>query len=402
MNTFIKYRSIILACIVGILREISFFSSIFTILVHNNTPNPALVGFVISCRKIGRFIFDVPSGYLANKIGIKTIFSLSTLAMCFLSVLTIFCPLTIIALIIVALLEGLSKAGYSGKVEGFIYSVLSRQDKGKKFSKIVSLYYFFMDMSIGFVAIVASKLYTGNYKLVFLYTLIISVISLVLLAFMDKKDIFLTRSRHLTVKETITSLSNLAKQSSLFLNIILFWGIISFIGRQTATMLSLVLIENNYVASDVVKIQGILSIMLASGCVISFAMANSLSLVKLHATFLILTTSMVLSSSFHLVKMIIFCTMAYQILFATLEVAMEKIIDSMVPKKIRITINSLITTVASIFNIVGTIIFGYIAKYSNYNTGWLVIISSILVFGAITLIKSFKWQKELKQITHHL
>ncbi|EHJ07524.1 MFS transporter [Staphylococcus simiae] len=120
--------------IVSLLRgfTIGFYAPIWIIYLYNSGYNLFLLGVIGTVFEIMKFIFEVPSGEIADKIGIK--FNLITSFVC-LSITWILFPLSsnVLILIILLLTWALSETLFSETFESWISQSVKQSD----FSKVL-------------------------------------------------------------------------------------------------------------------------------------------------------------------------------------------------------------------------------------------------------------------------
>lgn len=108
-------------------QSISFYAPIALLYFQHITHSFALAASILSVALISAAIFEIPAGVYSDLIGRKKTIILGALSM---TLAVVFYALAdgYWLLVIGAILEGLSKAFYSGNNDAFLHNVLSQQD----------------------------------------------------------------------------------------------------------------------------------------------------------------------------------------------------------------------------------------------------------------------------------
>lgn len=161
------------------------FFSIFLLTLPNTTAQT--VGFIAFIGQIFGFIFEVPSGYLSDKLGHKKALVLGKICIAF-STLFFLIATSTYFFVIGAILMALGQAMLSGTLATFIQETLITLNRGKDFSSIMGKM-----KSMGFLIpiifiILLPILAEHNYRLAFLVVLIIDIVGVIATILLKKID----------------------------------------------------------------------------------------------------------------------------------------------------------------------------------------------------------------------
>ncbi len=371
-----SYKSIVLSSIFGIIHSVAFVSSVFSTIINQNISDPLTIASILAIKRFSRIFLDIPAGIVGDKFGSKILFILSMLSI-LLSMSILLLSKTIVVLFISVALKGLSDSCSAGKVEAHIYNILTHDNNFDKFGKIISTYYLFMDLAVGFVVFLLS-IYLFNVDQFLLYGIILSVCGLAMSIFIQDSYI-INNTKRPTFKEIFNGIKTIYQSKSMFL-LILLWGLCNFLGWQLHSITTILLAHFNFTINQIVRVQSMEHFALVVGCIISFIVSDKISFKKIMYLFLFSVITMCICAILYTPFMIIASILLYLCCFCTIQVFFEKIIDKLSTGQSRLSINSATTTIVAIYNSIGMVLFGFLAKYYGYKISWNIICFLFLLY----------------------
>ncbi len=383
-------KSILISSLIGIIQNIAFVSSVLSIVLSNNIADPLLITLILSLKRLSRIFLDIPAGFIADKLGTKFIFAISMLAICGSSALLFITSPSIIILLASILLKALSDSCSIGKIEAYIYNNLKQNVQINKFGKTISIYYFSMDLTISiFTWLIGS--YLININQILICNIIIACIGCIIVFFMPHQQIFFDKT--LKFSSTLNNIKNLLFGDKSILAVMLLWGLCTFLGWQLHSISSLAMTKLNYSVSQIIKIQSLEHFMLCLGCIISIFFCDKMSFKKIWIIFILNMVGMFIAALFYKPVIILASILLYLSSFCILEVFFEKLIDKISPNQVRMSVNSVATTLTIIYSILGTNIFGFLTKYYGFKLAWIILCGLFAIYTisiGIYLIKTKK------------
>lgn len=354
---------------------------------------PLQLSIVLLSKKIVRLFSDSFFGLLFDKYGAKCVFFVGRIAKLISFIILGFYNPSFVVFIIAMIFDGLSYSAIYGKIGTFIYNTLSFNNKTHFYSRAISIYYFVADIVIAgmsFTASILVKMY--GYNTLIYIAIIMNIVSIfILFIFVPNKNneqknqnIKCLNKKNISFKEIIKSIVEISKNNQIFLYLLVFYGIVNFISWQFGSIISLILLDTGYNASQLAFVGAIYKIITSIGCLLPIVIfRNGLKIkfcLKLFLIFLFLgIISAIIYKSFVIVAFM--CIVIF--FYTTIEVSIEKTIDKIADVKIRGTAISIAMTFCNIFTIFGLFLTGFIAQYFSYKLSMVTImfvISSIVCF----------------------
>jgi MFS family permease len=371
-----SYKSIVLSSIFGIIHSVAFVSSVFSAIINQNISDPLMIASILAIKRFSRIFLDIPAGIFGDKFGSKILFILSMLSI-LLSMSVLLISKTIIVLFISVILKGLSDSCSAGKVEAHIYNILKYNNNFDQFGKIISTYYLFMDLTVGFAVLILS-VYLINVDQFLIYGIILSICGLVMSMFI-KDNYIMNNIKRPTFKEIFRGIKAMYRSKSIFL-LMLLWGLCNFLGWQLHSITTILLAHFNFTINEIVRVQSMEHFALVAGCIVSFIISDKISFKKIMYLFIFSILIMCICAILYTPFMIITSVLFYLCCFCTLQIFFEKIIDKLSAEQSRLSINSATTTITAIYNSIGMVLFGFLAKYYGYKTSWNIICFLFLLY----------------------
>lgn len=355
---------------------------------------PLQLSIVLLAKKVIRLFSDSFFGLLFDKYGAKFVFFIGRISKLISFIMLGFYKPSFVVFIVAMIFDGLSYSAIYGKIGTFIYNTLSANNKINFYSRAISIYYFVADVfiaSMSFTASVLVKMY--GYNTLIYIAIIMNIISIfILLIFIsnekktkDHNYYQFFNKKSLSFKEIIKSFIEISKNNKVFLYLLVFYGIVNFISWQFGSIISLILLDTGYDASQLAFVGAIYKIITSIGCLLPIIIfRNGLKIKTCLMLFLFLLflgfASAIIYKSFIIVAFM--CVIIF--FYTTIEVSIEKTIDKIADLKIRGTAISMAMTFCNIFTILGLFLTGFIAQYFSYQLSMIIIL--LIVFFVIFFI----------------
>jgi MFS family permease len=403
------------------LSNITFFSGFIMLIINNHFQGPIAISIAILIKRFARFTLDPVFGFLADKYGNKKIFALSIIFD--IIALLLFLIEQKISIIIALFFHGLAHSCFHGKFEVYLYNCIankldaielknkiikspSRETyqyiiKPQKiqnnctymfriYSKTLSLYYFLYDIISAFSAVLASEMLKTQYS----YHLIIYVnIALKIIAIMQLFFVKGTiqnktgQGKHCLLKKD-TILRLFTKNNNLGY-IIIFWAIINFFGWQFYDISKMLMLSMKLSNSSIAKICATESFAMTLGCIMSFFLAEKITLRVAMKMFIIIIFTL-LCLSFLSSKLIIFGIILYIFSYATLETSVAFELENYSLTEIRNTVTAISTFITSILSILFTFLIGIFSEFIGYKITFSILYISFFTYSILIYRKVLK------------
>jgi len=227
------------------------------------------LSLILSIKKFTRIFTDVPFGIIFDKFGAKTVFFLGR-ALKLISFFILLLEPSFITFSIAMLFDGMSYSAIYGKVNAYIYNVLSANNIISKYQKAASIYYFIMDVVLSGASFIAAVLLKSHgYKILIYISIIMNLFSLIILIFITEENVTNRDSnsyKSASIIEMCKTLVYLFKTQRIIIWLLLFYGFGNFIAWQFGVIATMVLMDMNYSASQVTFVASAAKIVMAIGC----------------------------------------------------------------------------------------------------------------------------------------
>lgn len=178
MDCIIKKNNVALYYTFVIARTLLFYIPVLVVFFNEELGNPVAVSTILAVNSISVFIFEVPSGYIADKIGRKNILMTSIIInIIALAILIAF--RNYVMLLIAEILFGLSQALASGADDALIFDNLKAEGREKYFDVFVRNVSLITSFILAISFIVGSVMYSIIRESVFYLTIFSLIVALV-------------------------------------------------------------------------------------------------------------------------------------------------------------------------------------------------------------------------------
>ena len=349
--------------------------------------NPLQLSTISSVKEIATFFFMYLGGILFDKVGPRKAFLvgrvMDMLALCL--VLSGNLYVVLLSMIICG-------AGYGvtyGKYTSYIYNVLSMKGKLNVYARFSAGFYFVWDIAITFMGFVSTLLLKNHSYDFLIYVSIglkfLAIISiLILIPKNNDKNYDFQQFKSESVKEIFSIVMTCAKKNTLFVYLIIFYGLLQFITWDLAVKVGdFAFLDLGWTPQGMAKYATYLSALMAVGTFVPMLFfPNGISLNKSVILTLVEAVLFLMASIFYNDKMLLVSFVLLCATFTIFEVSVEKNFEKVSNKKIRGTAISVSISIGTILTVITTMLVGILAKYFNYHIGFIAVgILMVLMCG---------------------
>ena len=340
--------------------------------------DPLQLSTISSVKEASTFFFMYLGGILFDKVGPRKAFLvgrvMDMLALCL--VLSGNLYVVLLSMIICG-------AGYGvtyGKYTSYIYNVLSMKGKLNVYARFSAGFYFVWDIAITFMGFVSTLLLKNHSYDFLIYVSIglkfLAIISiLILIPKNNDKNYDFQQFKSESVKEIFSIVMNCAKKNTLFVYLIIFYGLLQFITWDLAVKVGdFAFLDLGWTPQGMAKYATYLSALMAVGTFVPMLFfPNGISLKKSVVLTLAEAVLFLMASIFYNDKMLLVSFVLLCATFTTFEVSVEKNFEKVSNKKIRGTAISVSISIGTILTVITTMLVGILAKYFNYHIGFIAV-----------------------------
>ena len=340
--------------------------------------NPLQLSTISSVKEIATFFFMYLGGILFDKVGPRKAFLvgrvMDMLALCL--VLSGNLYVVLLSMIICG-------AGYGvtyGKYTSYIYNVLSMKGKLNVYARFSAGFYFVWDIAITFMGFVSTLLLKNHSYDFLIYVSIglkfLAIISiLILIPKNNDKNYDFQQFKSESVKEIFSIVMTCAKKNTLFVYLIIFYGLLQFITWDLAVKVGdFAFLDLGWTPQGMAKYATYLSALMAVGTFVPMLFfPNGISLKKSVVLTLAEAVLFLMASIFYNDKMLLVSFVLLCATFTTFEVSVEKNFEKVSNKKIRGTAISVSISIGTILTVINTMLVGTLAQYFNYHIGFIAV-----------------------------
>ncbi len=355
---------------------------------------PLQLSIVLLSKKVIRLLSDSFFGLLFDKYGAKCVFFIGRIFKLISFIILGFYEQSFVVFIIAMIFDGLSYSAIYGKIGTFIYNTLSANNKINFYSRAISIYYFVADIviaSMSFTASMLVKMY--GYNTLIYIAIIMNIISIfILFIFISNEETIkgnnsnqFFNKKSISFKEIIKSFVEISKSNKVFLYLLVFYGIVNFMSWQFGSIISLILLDTGYNASQLAFVGAVYKIITSIGCLLPIIIFRNGLKIKTCLTLFLFFLFLGFISAIIYKSFVIVAFMCIVIFFyTTIEVSIEKTIDKIADARIRGTAISIAMTFCNIFTILGLFLTGFIAQYFSYQLSMMIIM--LIIFFVVFFI----------------
>ena len=340
--------------------------------------NPLQLSTISSVKEIATFFFMYLGGILFDKVGPRKAFLIGRI----MDMLAL-CLVLSGNLYVVLLSMVVCGAGYGvtyGKYTSYIYNVLSMKGKLNVYARFSAGFYFVWDIAITFMGFVSTLLLKNHSYDFLIYVSIglkfLAIISiLILIPKNNDKNYDFQQFKSESVKEIFSIVMTCAKKNTLFVYLIIFYGLLQFITWDLAVKVGdFAFLDLGWTPQGMAKYATYLSALMASGTFIPMLFfPNGISLNKSVILTLVEAVLFLMASIFYNDKMLLASFVLLCATFTTFEVSVEKNFEKVSNKKIRGTAISVSISIGTILTVINTMLVGTLAQYFNYHIGFITV-----------------------------
>lgn len=345
------HRHLLLVYSLGIMSHLNITSTLLIFALYQNITSPIALGIALSMKRVMRIILDIPTGILADIMGFKSVFFLGSilhlLALCLL-----LWPDNRVCLVLHLVCLGASASCSEGKIEACAYNICDRANKIGVFAKYLSTYYFVIDALRGIAAFSLIRFKLNNI-MVYLAMLIVAI-AIVIIYYIDDAVVStkVARSQKLPVRFLWMEIKKLYRTFHMLPHIICLWALCNFLGWQISSIASMSALAHNPVIAAVAEVKTYEALFMSLGCILSFFLNRMLSSLRNIVILLTSLIAFILMTSLCCSGLLFFSMLTYIIFYASLEIALERVIEKHAPFYLRATLTSIATCSTFIVSVI--------------------------------------------------
>ena len=367
----------------------SLISTVLIPYFKFNNMLPFQISILVTIKRLVRLGGDMFFGFIFDRFGAKIVFLTGRL-MKLLSYFILLIKPSFISLCCAMIIYGLSEGTIQGKVSSFIYNNLRANDRLSFFTKAMSYYYLVIDIHIAFISFLTGILLQKySYNLIIYISMCMNIFSLFLIIKLipsnsqNNLNQFVSKS----IKDILKTLKFVIQKNHLFIYLIALYGILVFFSWQFGSIASMVLLDMGLQGTGIAMIGSAVKICMAVGTVIPILLVkNTLSLKTISIIiFSFVSIGLISAINYNLYLFCIFM-LIFDLFYVTLEVSLEKNLETISDKTIRGTAISLAMTFCNLVAVITNLLVGFIAQLSNYKVALLSVLITMFVFCFVLLV----------------
>lgn len=386
-------RNIRILYIIEFISSFTMIKVISTLFYQANGMSLYKIGIILGIYQVTKFLFEIPTGIIADKYGRKiSVFLGYILFMLFLVITFMF--RNFIGFSIACILQGISYTFLSGANEAlFVDSVilLGEEDKLNKYNSINRIIFY---SAIGLGSLIGGFVATYSYDAVYIITILIQIIPIILILFVKEPNV--QNKQNNEVRKISTAI---VTKYLLNNNIILYILIIDI-----AISVSMIPIDSYY--SNYLKTFGISEFLIGLIICIQYLMGSFTGILsnklknKLGSNLIIKVSPIIMISTFIVFALsknifaVVIIYLSGLIVFSLFAPIKYELLHKNLDSKYRATVLSLKSIIMSIIATIVQPVFGLIADTLNFSYAFIIL---LIVSLLVLFINNFIFSNELKQ-----
>ena len=351
---------------------------------------PLQLSSLLLIKKVGRLVFDSFFGLMFDRFGAKPIFIVGRLCK-LISFVVLLCEPSFSVFAVSMLFDGISYSSVYGKIGAYTYNTLSFNNKLQFYPRAMSIYYFVNSAIISTMSFTASILLKQyGYHFLVVISIFLNIFSILFMIFVIPKNTKQEDKKFVSssFKDIISIVLSVSKEKPQFLYLLLFYGLVNFFSWQFGSISAMILLDMGFQNSSVIQIGAMCKIAMAVGCFISFTFfKNGIKLKSCLNIFSLFVVIGLITSFIYdgYILSVLMCVIVLS--YTTIEVSIEKTLDSVSNPKIRGTAVSLAMTFCNIFTMTSLALTGVLAQMFGYKVALIVIVGVVFLLLFILNIK---------------
>jgi MFS family permease len=370
---FKKYKSEINAILFAVI-SFDFMQSFWFSILRDNNIKLENIPLYFLLAKILRMIAGIPTGLLADKFGNKSTFYLARFSM-LMSFAVLLIAQNSYTLFIALCFRALFQASFYGKVESYIYNYTAHKKRKDLFGKLVTAFYGIGDLIasiVGFISVIIFKKY--GYDGLLICSLFGAILSIFLIKNIDIS--YFNRNEKIFFKEIVRKSYQAFRKDNHLLHLTLFFAVMNFFGWNASLIGTMILSDNKSGTVTIANFHNLTMLTMSFGCLCSWFISNKINLKQSSFLFMTLHLIFFVSVVASYGSNIAYLLLSFIFIYCTIEIAIERSMESSVDSKTRNTIISFANTVTSLIGIFGNLLISYFSKKFGIKFGitmWILI-----------------------------
>ncbi len=368
---------------------------LYNLIFKDSGISPIYIATLLIIQKTSKMLFDIPSGFIADIYGRRSIFIFGIMLKIGMLLLFLIKP-CFISFAIAMTMWGMAMSCFFGNEAAYTYDFLRIKKSENKFSRFMGLYYVAQNIATAMACFVGGILYDGgNAQMAIILSIFMMLVTLFFALQLPKytnnqMNIVFPNENKITKNNFSSYLSCISNPKTMFFVVLLAISTALFLFFFDLS--TVIMNDHNYSIKTVSIVVGIVASIRILGNLISgfIAPKTPISFILL---LMILLVSFVGFGAITNNTIVVIAISCYLIFFTLIDLTITTKMQIFINSQLRATVMSISNLFASILLIALHFINGYIAEQESYMVATLNIMSIIfclLLFMVIAYIYAFR------------
>ncbi|MDA2236494.1 hypothetical protein CN952_29150 [Bacillus cereus] len=356
-----------------------FERSIWMIYLNSSGVSLLHISILQAMLNCAMFLFEVPSGIIADKFGNKKAITLGhTLIIVYL--FTMLNPSNLYFLALGFVCYGIGLAMISGADQTLIYNNLDK-DQSTYYQRIIGKYNAIAIIALALSSFAGGFLQNISWKFVFIAGILGQLLALIVLFSVKERKILSEEGTKATKSSIITEVKSFLKSKNSFKNLIITIALLQGTLSVIYMFGQVLFVEVGFSVSTIAIIFTVLSLFSAVASTYSYYFVNKFSEKKLIFWSLIISLVSFLAMSIPNMFIILSLFIIINVLFEIWDTTFNAVLHHSIPSNIRASLVSLSNVICSFVMVVLSLAFGALSEYFS-------MVNIIIITGVSTLFVS--------------
>ncbi|MGN4932163.1 MFS transporter [Bacillus cereus group sp. MYBK14-1] len=356
-----------------------FERSIWMIYLNSSGVSLLHISILQAMLNCAMFLFEVPSGIIADKFGNKKAITLGhTLIIVYL--FTMLNPSNLYLLALGFICYGIGLAMISGADQTLIYNNLDK-DQSTYYQRIIGKYNAIAIIALALSSFAGGFLQNISWKFVFIAGILGQLLALIVLFSVKERKILSEEGTKATKSSIIMEVKSFLKSKNSFKNLIITIALLQGTLSVIYMFGQVLFVEVGFSVSTIAIIFTVLSLFSAVASTYSYYFVNKFSEKKLIFWSLIISLVSFLAMSIQNMFIILSLFIIINVLFEIWDTTFNAVLHHSIPSNIRASLVSLANVICSFVMVVLSLAFGALSEYFS-------MVNIIIITGVSTLFVS--------------